>query len=296
MKTSIIIPWFNTDWLAEKNLAAVLAAYNNPKNEIIEIIVVDDASNDKSASIIKSRFPEIKLICHKINRGFSKTVNTGVRMAKGELVCLLNSDVVPNENFLESTFDSFKNPRVFAVSLNESGSFGWAKGFFKDGFIGHRPGGKGDTSHLTFWVSGGSGIFRRKTWMELGGMDEKLFTPFYWEDIDLSYRAMKRGYRLLWNPRAKVEHNHETTINKLPQEYVARIHERNQLLFTWKNLGSTNLFRKSLVGVIKRVVSHPGYIRIVMMALAKAGFLIKARYKERKESKVSDEAIFSSFT
>ena len=295
MKTSIIIPWFNNEDLVNKNLPSIVAAYKNNKNNIVEIVIVDDGSTDKSVDLIKSNYPEIKIIRHKINRGFASAVNTGVRMAKGDMVCLINSDVLPETNFLESIYVHFKNPMLFAVSLNEDGSFGWAKGFFKNGFIGHEPGGKGYTVHSTFWVSGGSGIFRRKIWMDLGGMDEKLFSPFYWEDIDLSYRAMKRGYKLLWDPNAKVEHKHETTMNKLSRNYVNNIRERNQLLFTWKNLGSPNLLRKSIAGVFKRLVAHPGYFRIVFMALIKIGPLLKARLKEKKETKVSDETIFSKF-
>ena len=295
MKTSIVIPWYNTAWLAEKNLPILLAAVKSKRNNIIEIIIVDDASIDKSIDIIKSGFPEVKLIRHKINRGFSATVNTGVRMAKGELVCLMNSDVLPETDFLESIYTHFKNPKVFAVSLNEAGNFGWAKGFFRNGFIGHEPGGKGDTPHATFWVSGGSGVFRRKTWMDLGGMDEKLFSPFYWEDLDLSYRAMKRGYQLLWDPNAKVKHLHETTISKLPQKYVSRIQERNQLLFIWKNLGSQALTKKHIEGLFKRIIKHPGYLRIIILALSKIFLVIRARKKEKKESRISDEAIFARF-
>ncbi|MEK7550244.1 MAG: glycosyltransferase family 2 protein [Patescibacteria group bacterium] len=295
MKISIVIPWYNTEWLAEKNLPNILSALKNPKNHIIEIIVVDDSSSDNSVTIIKSLFPEVKVIRHKVNRGFSASVNTGVRMARGDIVCLLNSDVLPKVNFLESVLIHFKNSKLFAVSLNEAGSFGWAKGFFRDGFIGHEPGGKGESPHSTFWVSGGSGVFRRDLWTKLGGMDETLFSPFYWEDLDLSYRAMKRGYQLIWEPKGMVEHKHETTIKKLPQGYVNRIRERNQLFFIWKNLGSPNLLRKSIVGVIKRIFSHPGYARIVLMALVKIRPLLKARLKEKLETKVSDEAIFSRF-
>jgi GT2 family glycosyltransferase len=295
MKISIVIPWFNTDWLVDKNIPVFIKALENKKNNVSEIIIVDDASSDKSAALIKHNFPEVRLIRHKSNKGFSAAVNTGVRLAKGDLICLINSDVVPSINFLENIYDNFKDDRVFAVSLNEIGVFGWSKGFFKDGFVGHEPGGKSETVHDTFWVSGGSGVFRRDYWMDLGGLDEKLLSPFYWEDVDLSYRALKRGYRLVWDPKAIVEHKHETTINKLPKKYVQRVQERNQLLFIWKNLTSTRLFGKHLAGLLKRLASHPGYLRIVMMALSRLGIVLKARNKEIRESKVSDEVIFSRF-
>lgn len=292
---SVVIPNFNGEKLLEKNLPVLLKAKENSENRIGEIIIVDDGSVDGSAKLISSMFPSVKLIRHKKNRGFSASVNTGVRAAKEDLICLLNSDVTPENNFLEAVFPHFLKSKVFAVSLNETGEFGWARGFFIDGFIGHSTGSKPVTSHDTFWVSGGSGVFRRSVWMKLGGMDEKLLSPFYWEDVDLCYRALKRGYGLIWEPNAKVIHEHEATINRLSKRNVQKIFERNQLLFTWKNLTSANLLRKHIVGLFKRLAKHPGYLRIVVMALGKIGVLIKSRNKETKEAKVSDEAIFSRF-
>lgn len=293
-KVSIIIPNYNGRELLEKNIPKVIEAQHNLNNHIIEIIVVDDASYDDSVSYLKKNFPDIKIIKHKINRGFSYSVNTGVRMAKGNFVVLLNTDVIPDKNFLESVLPHFEDNKVFAISFHEKG-YSWARGFFKDGFVSHEQGKETDSVHTTFWVSGGSGIFRRKYWMNLGGMDEKLLSPFYWEDIDLCYRAAKRGLVLLWEPNSFVEHKHESTISKLTKSYVQRIRERNELLFIWKNLSSVNLFRKHLRGLLLRVFRHPGYSRIVFMALVKIKLVIKKRKKEIKEAKISDEALFSKF-
>ena len=292
---SVIVPNFNGEGLLEKNLPFLIDAMKNPENNIIETVVVDDGSRDGSVKLITSTFPQVKLIKHRTNRGFSASVNTGVRAAKGDLMCLLNSDVIPENNFLESALPHFQNPKIFAVSLNEAGNFSWARGSFTDGFIGHTNGSKTLTPHDTFWVSGGSGVFRRSIWMKLGGMDEKLLSPFYWEDVDLCYRALKRGYGLIWEPNAKVEHKHEATINNFPKKYVQRILERNQLLFIWKNITSTNLLRKHVAGLLKRLAKHPGYIRIVFMAITRVGVVIKARKKELKEARISDETIFSRF-
>ena len=293
-KVSIIIPNFNGRDLVEKNLPKVLEAKENPKNHIVEIIIVDDASYDESVSYLKKNFPSVKLIKHKKNRGFSYSVNTGVRMAKGKLVVLLNTDVIPDKNFLESVLNHFDDKKVFAISFHEKG-YSWAKGFFKNGFISHEQGKETKEVHNTFWVSGGSGIFRRKYWMDLGGMDEKLLSPFYWEDIDLCYRAAKRGLKLLWEPKSIVEHKHESTISKLSKLYVQRIRERNELLFIWKDLTSANLFKKHIKALAQRVIRHPGYIRIVLMALLKFNLVNKKRKKEIKETTISDEALFSKF-
>jgi len=295
MKVSVVIPTYSRRDLLEKNLHFVVEAANDKINNIAEIIVVDDGSTDDSYPFVKNNYPQVKIVKHKINRGFSAAVNTGVRTAKGELICLINNDVVPSPDFLKEVLPHFTDKNVFAVSFNEKGEFGWAKGKFVDGFIEHEAGKKADKPHLTFWVSGGSGVFRRSTWIELGGMDEKLFSPFYWEDIDLCYRAAKRGLALLWEPNSLVEHRHESTVGRLPQTYVQRIKERNQLLFLWKNLTSPNLFRKHLWGLLKRVIKHPGYLRIVIMALLSLRAVLKARAKEIKEAKISDETIFARF-
>lgn len=293
-KISVVIPNYNGEDLLLKNLPYVIKAKNNSKNRILEIIIVDDASTDQSVDLIKKNFPEVKLIKHTKNRGFSSSVNTGVRTSKGELIALLNTDVIPEEDFLESVLGHFKDPQVFAVSLHEKG-YGPAKGVFKDGFIQHEPLSESKKARNTFWVNGGSGVFRRNVWLKLGGMDEKLLNPFYWEDIDLCYRALKSGYGLLWEPRAKVLHQHESTIGKLPLKHRQRIQERNQLLFIWKDLNSKRFLKKHLMGVIKRVLKHPGYLRIVLMALFKIRGVMKAKKKLKKIFKISDEAIFASF-
>jgi GT2 family glycosyltransferase len=294
LQVSVVIPNFNGEELLNKNMPSVMTAFHNPANNILEVIVVDDGSKDESALLIKNNFPEVRLIKHTKNRGFSAAVNTGVRSAKADLVALLNTDVVPREDFLEKIGIHFKDKEVFAVSLHEDG-FGWAKGVFSNGFIVHEPGQEDSVLKRTFWVSGGSGVFRRDTWFELGGLDEKTFHPFYWEDVDLSYRALKRGLKLYWEPEAKVTHHHATTIGKFSKAKRNSIQERNQLLFIWKNLTSSRLLKKHVTGVFSRALRRPGYIKIIILALLRFPYVFKLRRKLAKCQKVSDEAIFQFF-
>lgn len=291
---SVVMPSLNGEKLLEKNLPKLIDAKNYEPNNISEIIIVDDGSWDGTVNFLKKNFPDVRLFKHKTNRGFSAAVNTGARAAKGDLILLINIDVIPEKDFLVPVFKHFEDKKVFAVSLHEKG-YGWAKGSFSEGYIQLGMGEETQDVHPSFYVSGGSGVFRRDLWMELGGMDEKLLSPFYWEDIDLCYRAEKRGYINLWEPDGRVIHNHESTISKFPKKYVQRVRERNQLLVIWKNIHSPVLIRKHVIGVIERAVRHPGYIRIVFMALGRLGIALKERGKEIKLSKVSDEAIFSRF-
>ena len=188
MKLSVVIPNYNGRDLLAANLKKVIA-----ESKGAEIIVVDDASEDDSILFIQKNFPRIKLIAKEKNSGFSSSVNLAVRKACGDLIVLLNSDVYPKKNYLLPLLPYFDDKNVFAVGMlqesYENGRIvfrGRGLGKFKRGFMTHRYGeiDKKDT----LWVSGGAGIFRKLIWDKLGGM-RTIYDPFYWEDIDLSWRA-----------------------------------------------------------------------------------------------------------
>src|SRR6185503_156311 len=116
MNISVVIPNFNGKMLLEKQLPLVEKARENSKNHINEVIVIDDASSDDSVLFIRNNFPKVKIIRHRINRGFSSSVNIGVRSAKGELVVLINNDVYPEIDFVEKSLRHFDDDRVLGVS------------------------------------------------------------------------------------------------------------------------------------------------------------------------------------
>jgi GT2 family glycosyltransferase len=295
---SIVIPNWNGRALLEKNLPSILLAKKNKKNRILEIIIVDDGSTDDSVAFLKKEYAtSIRLIKHTKNRGFASAVNNGVRMAKGAYVCLLNTDVIPSKNFLESTLTHFTDKNVFSVVFHEENA-GPAVGFFMNGFIEHKGGKEAKNETISFWASGGSAIFRRSQWMELKGFDEELLAPFYWEDVDLGYRAWKRGYKILWEPKSHVIHKHESTINKnsFQVAFMNRVKERNQLLVIWKNITSEKMFASHIQGLIHRIVAHPGYIRVVIDALRHRKLVLSRRAREKKECTISDEAVFAKFS
>ena len=291
MKFSIIIPNWNGEKLLKNNLPAVF------KSGVDQVIVVDNGSEDGSVALLKNlqvQYPQLKTIFNQKNLGFARAVNQGVKEAKNEIVVLLNNDVVPEEDFLKPLAKDFEDEKVFAVSLNEP-QWSWAKGKWVKGFIEHETGPKTKTPHLSFWANGGSGAFRKSIWLELGGLDE-IFAPFYWEDIDLSYRAWKRGFKILWEPQSVVHHQHETTIGlRFNQKYVDLISQRNQLLFIWKN---TTDFRMLLVHkafLWKKLLTQPGYFKPFLAAWFRFPLVFPRWLKEFKEKKVSDEQIFKQF-
>ncbi len=289
--SSIIIPTWNGEKLLRKNLPGVLK--NAPENS--EIIVIENGSEDGSREYLeqlKVKNEKLKTVFNDDNLGFIGGCNQGVEMAKGDYVVLLNNDVVPKKNFLAPAVDHFSDEEVFAVSFNEvNGEGGWADIFWVDGFFNYLPGEKTDQAHISGWASGGSAVFRKKMWNKLNGFDP-MFDPFYWEDTDISYRAWKMGWKIIWEPEAKVVHEHESTISKINKNFVNRVKERNQLLFIWKNITDQDLRFKHNLGLIQRVFTGPNYLKVIRDA--------KKRYRQFGCPKIdgyrrTDKEIFRLF-
>lgn len=282
MTTSVVIPNYNGAKLLRENLPKVLAMGAS------EVIVVDDASTDESIEVIK----DIKVIRHKKNLGFARSVNDGVEASSADVVVLLNTDVTPRAGLLDATLPHFKNPAVFAVSFNEE-KYGYARGVFHRGLIEHR-GEASQKPEISFWASGGSAAFDRKKWQELGGLDI-IYAPFYWEDMDISYRAQAKGWKIVWEPRARVEHEHDATIGKLASSKTKTwISERNQFIFFWKNISSPKFWLLHLIWLPYRLFP-PGRLIPFFWALLKFPAVIKRRIKNRSWRRVSDEEIINRY-
>lgn len=287
-KVSVVIPNWSGRLLLAKNLPAVIAA----KPE--ELIVVDDNSPDDSNNFLAQNYPQIKIIRHQKNLGFASACNSGVKAAKNEVVVLLNLDVVPEKKAFEAILPPFENENVFAVSFNEP-QWSWAKIVWRNGFIDHTPGPKTDKTHISAWASGGSAAFRKSFWEKLGGFDE-IYKPFYWEDIDLGYRAWKRGWKILWEPKAVVHHEHEAVIGKhFSKSYVDFVSQRNKLIFIWKNITDFDMVQSHKIHLLAFLIKHPKYFKVLGGALKMFPGILSARRREIKESRVSDKEIFEKF-
>lgn len=289
MSVSIVIPNWNGREKLEKNLPSVLEVEG-----VDEIIIVDDASTDSSVEFLQSKYPKVKLFIQKRNHGFSTTVNRGVMEAKGEFVFLLNSDTVPEKNCLKSALSLLTQKQVFSVGCNTGGSWSWAR--FEGGYFWHYMAPKTDSPHETLWASGGSGIFRKKIWEELGGLDE-LFNRFYEEDVDLGYRATKRGYKNLWDPDSKVEHSKQKGVieENFSKKDVSKIAQRNQLLFIWKNIHDRKMIFEHKIALVKTLFSSPSYGLILLSALGKILSVLSERRVEIEAAKLTDQEILSKF-
>jgi len=297
MKISVIIPNYNGEKQLEANLSTVLSCGIDG-----EIIVVDDASTDKSVKLLKDQFPQVKVIEKKKNEGFASSANIGVKAAKYSLVLLINTDVAPEKIFLQYLIPHFSDSRVFAVGCCqksiENGKIvlrGRGIGSFKRGFLVHQRG-EVDKNN-TLWVSGGAGMFRKNIWEKLGGMNS-LYNPFYWEDIDLSYRALKAGYKILFEPRSYVFHHHDQSVIKgsFREDMVKSIAYRNQIIFVWLNITDISLLVGHLIYLpyylLKALVSLDfAFIKGFFGALGLIPAVFRKRQSNKRLFKISDQDV-----
>lgn len=291
---SIVIPNWNGVYLMGKHLKHVIEAALHA-----EVIVADDMSSDGSVEYLRTNYPGVVVVANTSRKGFAGNVNSGVAKATGDIIVLLNTDVEPEKGFLEPLVIHFTDKNVFAVGCleksSEKGSVvlrGRGLARWEKGYYVHARGEVNRTD--TAWVSGGSAAFRRSMWLELGGMD-RLFNPFYWEDIDLSYRARKRGWKTIFEPKSIIHHYHAE--GKIKSEFspmdVKRISYRNQYIFIWKNLTDPSILLTHIFWAPIRLIQSlmngdMVHIQGFMLALGKIREILYKRSLSKKLRQRSD--------
>ena len=251
---SIVIATWNGKPLLEKNLPSLFKALENYKGPS-EVIVVDDAGTDETDRFISKAYPQILFKKLPSNIGNGQTLNRGAEMAHQDILYFLDNDVEVTEDFLVPLMDHFEDPDLFSagsryiLSPRHTGSFEVPRVNFRFGIFWYYyealpP--DSEKSVLALFASAGHSAFRRSMFEALGGFDD-LYGRFYLEDLDLCYRAWKRGWTSLIDPRSRVIHETAGTIRKiLSEREIQRRQWRNRFLFTWKNIHTPSLILEHL--------------------------------------------------
>lgn len=226
MQLSVIIVNYNVKYFLEQALLSVRKAAQGLE---VEVFVVDNNSVDESVQMVRQKFPEVRLIVNKDNVGFSKANNQAIRLSTGKYVLLLNPDTVVEEDtfkaclefmdqhpkagglgvkmidgsgkFLPESKRGFPSPfAAFCKTFGLSRIFPTSK-LFNNYHLGHLS---EDEIHEVDVLAGAFMLMRRAVLDEVGLLDETFF--MYGEDIDLSYRIQKGGYKNYYFPKTKIIH------------------------------------------------------------------------------------------
>jgi len=240
MKLSVIIVNYNVEFFLEQCLNSVVAA---SKGMEIETIVVDNNSVDNSLQMLNEKFSQVILIANKDNRGFSKANNQGIRISKGEYVLLLNPDtIVEEDTFAKVIYFMDNHPDAGGLGvrmLDGKGRFlpeskrglptpaaafykmfGLSKLFPKSKkFAAYHAGHLSqDETHEVEVLSGAFMLMRKTALDKVGLLDEDFF--MYGEDIDLSYRIIKGGFKNYYFAGTRIIHYKGESTKKNTVNYV----------------------------------------------------------------------------
>lgn len=209
---SVIIP----NWNGLRFLPTCLNALRHQTYRAFEIIVVDDCSTDGSRTLIKNDFPQVHVLALEKNRGFAHAVNAGIRVARGDVIVLLNNDTEADPNWLAEiarALDANPNAGMIVCKLrlfDKRDHLHSAGDFYRiDGTPGNRgvwepDRGQYDDARGIFGGCGGAVAYRKTMLDEIGAFDERLGS--YCEDVDLNWRARLAGYPVAYAPNAIVYH------------------------------------------------------------------------------------------
>jgi O-antigen biosynthesis protein len=279
MDLSVIIVNYNVRYFLEQCLNSVRKAAENID---CEIFVVDNNSADGSCSMVISQYPEVKLIRNLINTGFSKANNQAITISKGRYVLLLNPDTIVEE-------DTFIRCIAFMDTHNDAGSLGvkminghgkllpeskraiptpgtalfkmaglsflFPKSeVFNRYYLGHLDSSVTSEAEI---ISGAFMFIRKEALNKTGLLDETFF--MYGEDIDLSYRILKEGYKNYYFPDVKIIHYKGASTKKGDINYVVMFYKA-MLIFVKKHLkGKGN---GGFIFIISLAVYFWGFIAI----------------------------------
>ncbi len=224
---SVVIISYNTKDLLFDCLKSIYRAQQPSKG--LEVIVIDNNSQDNSVEMVKKDFPKVNLIANKDNKGFAAANNQGVQIATGKYLLFLNSDTKISSQALVKPLKYLqKNPQVGGITVKlllPSGELDpdnhrgfltpWTaltkfSGLYKlfpkyKLFNNYYQSYKNFNKTHPIDVTAGSYLMMpKKVFDKLGGWDESYF--FYGEDIDLSYRINQAGYRIVYYPKVTTLH------------------------------------------------------------------------------------------
>lgn len=241
----IVLSYNGKDYLGPCLSSLRASDYGN-----LEVLLVDNASQDGSPSYVAQAFPEVRVVGNKRNLGFAGGMNRGIAQARGPFLAFLNQDTTVRPDWLGSL--------VRALGVAGIGVVG-SKIYYPDGRTLQHAGGvirypQALADHYGYrqldqgqwneprdvdYVTGAAFATRRDVLEAIGTFDEG-FHPAYFEDADLCFRAREAGYRVLYEPEAVVVHHESATTVRDSYAYYRAYHQ-GRLRFVLKHYSAAQV-------------------------------------------------------
>ena len=312
MKLSIIIVSWN---VREDLLRCMRSIDENKPSCTFEIIIVDNASTDDTANMIKKSFSEVKLITNHQNRGFAAANNQAIEQSQGEYVLLLNPDTILHPKSLDilvrfmdnnkdvgacgpkllnddgTTQRSVRHFPDFCSALYRNTIFRTLRLFHKQYHRYRMLDFSYDRQMEVDILMGAALMTRRSIINEIGAMDESFF--MYYEEADLCYRIKQAGWHITFIPTAVITHLGGQSSGQIPVRTRIRM-LKSLLIFFRKHRGkfSTGIFNCIFKpAVILRDICNIASASVVYIL---ATVVLNKRQREKSAVKIKNSAILLS--
>jgi GT2 family glycosyltransferase len=246
---SVVIPNYNGAAFLKTCLASLARQTRAP----LEILLVDNASEDDSVEVARRIIPSAVILGQNRNLGFAGAVNAGIRAARGDWIAVLNNDTEVTDGWLETAADALaRHPEAAFIACrilefeNRNRLYSAGDCFLRTG-VGYRRGQELRDAPMyreeieIFSAGGCAALYRKSVLEELQGFDSKLFA--YLEDVDLGLRLQAAGYRGYYAPQSAVFHRGGGTSGGESSPLAVRLRTRNSLLLLMQSLPAGILFR-----------------------------------------------------
>lgn len=231
------------NWNGNRTIERCLISLYEQTYQPLEILVVDNASTDGSAQLVKERFPGVRLILNERNLGFGGGNNVGIQSSTGKYIMMLNNDTRLDPRCVEELKKAIERDERYGacaskILLEFEDNLIDAAGIVvcPDGLsIGRgrlEKSDKYDIETEVFFASDCACLYRREMLDEIGLYDEDFFA--YADETDMGWRAQLAGWKCIYNPKAIVYHFHSATSGSY-SPFKAFLVERNRIWVALKN-------------------------------------------------------------
>ncbi len=229
----VVVVTFNTRELLAGCLRSLFA---HPPGVGFQVTVVDNGSQDGESELVRRDWPHVKLIRNRVNQGFTRANNRALRQSRARYLLLINADAEVTPGCLDSLFECLEADPRSAVA---GPRLVYADGSFQRWTAGREPGlGSALVHHLALdrllpgfarsglylgrdlrrptrvdWVSSACFLVRRSALVEVGYLDERIFT--YMDDVDLCRRLRAAGWSVWYWPPAQALHHMGQSVRRL---------------------------------------------------------------------------------
>ncbi len=274
MPASIIIVNWNGKEHLEKCLNTIFEKTQYPD---YEVIIVDNGSIDGSLEFIKNNYQSITLIENPKNLGFSRANNQGIRAASGEFIFLLNNDTEVREGWLSNAIKvAQSNPKIGIVGCKlifPDGRIQHTGGYVTDAGIGKHYVDDVDGEREVEYVTGAAILIKKELIDKIGLLDEK-FSPIYFEETDLCFRARAAGFKVVYTPNSLIIHSESATTGFQDWKYF--VMNKNRLRFMFLNFSKRRLI-KAIPWELLRIMKNIVKMRVHLLLKAYGANVLDAR-------------------